>query len=90
MAIDIREAIEGLKRHGGFFEVYEVHTFTGYRETGGDFPQTVHVKILDAGPGAGNARYAVEASTEVGKVTRGNEAESIDVALAITRFSELD
>jgi len=90
VAIDIREAIEGLERYGDFFEVYEVHSFTGYREVGGDQPQTVHVKILDAGPKAGDIRYAVEASTEDGKVTRGNPAESVDVALGITRFNELD
>ncbi len=90
MAIDIRETIESLERHGDFSEVYEVHSFTGYREIGGDYPQTVHVKIFDAGPNAGDARYAVEASTEDGKVTRGNEAESVDTALAITRFNELN
>lgn len=91
MAIDIREAMLGFEQHGEFSEVYEVHSFEGYRETGADEPQTVLVKILDAGPDAGQDRYACEASTEDGaKVTRGNFAESVDTAMAITRWSELN
>lgn len=91
MAIDIREAVEGLKRYGDFTEAYEVHSFETYRRTGDGQSQTVVVKILDGGPDAGDSRYAVEASTEDGKkVTRGGHAESVDVALGITRFYELD
>lgn len=90
MTIDIGETIRSLERNGDFFEVREVHSFEGYRDTGSGQPQTVHVKVFDAGPGAGAQRYAVEARTEDGKVTRGNEAESVDTALAITRWNELD
>lgn len=89
MAIDIDETIRSLERNGGLFEVCEVHSFEGYRDTDSGQPQTVYVRIFDAGQSAGDMRYAVEARTEDGKLTRGNEAESVDVALAITRWNEL-
>ena len=88
--MDIREAIKGLEENGNLLEVREVRYFEGYRDTASGSRQTIHVKIFDGGPGAGDIRYSCEATSENGKVTRGNEAESIDTALAITRWNELD
>lgn len=88
--MDIGEVIKALERNGDLSEIREVRYFEGYRDTADGSPQTVHIKIYDGGPEAGDMRYSCEATTESGKVTRGNEAESIDVALAITRWNELD
>lgn len=87
--MDISEAIKALEANGDLFEVREVLYFQGYRNTAAG-PTTVHIRIFDGGPEAGDRRYSCRAVSENGRVTRGNEAESIDMALAITRWDELD
>jgi hypothetical protein len=90
--MDPQEVVNCLKAEveANFFEVYEVHSFEGYRETADGSNQEVNVKILDMGPGAAHLRYSVKATSEDGKVARGNPAGTIDEAIAITHWIELD
>ena len=79
---------QGVRGKRGSSEVREVRHFQGYRNTAAG-PTTVHITIFDGGSEAGAKRYSCRAVSENGRVTRGNEAESIDTALAITRWNEL-
>ncbi len=90
--MDPQEVMNRLKEdvEANFFEIYEVHSFKGYREAADGSNQEVNVKILDMGPGAGHQRYSVEATSEDGQVARGNPAGTIDEAIAITHWTELD
>lgn len=90
--MDPQEVMNRLKDEveAKFFEVYEVHSFEGYRQAADGSNQEVNVKILDMGPDAGDQRYSVEAISEDGKIARGNPARTVDEAIAITHWTELD
>lgn len=81
--MDAHEVIDRLQTGWGFFDVSQVFTFEGYRETADGRNQAVHIKVSDAGPNAGELRYSVEVTSEDNKVIRGNPAGTIDEALAI-------
>lgn len=87
---DPADVINLLKQHAGFFEVYQEVSFEAYRHAENGEVQKVNVKILDAGPGAGQERYMCIATSEDGKVASGNPSDHIDVALLIVHWHELD
>jgi hypothetical protein len=89
--MDGHEAIRRLKNHADIFEAYEVRTFQCYRHSQDGSVQEVEVKIMDAGPDVdAGVRYSVVATSEDGKTASGNSAESIQTALAILHWYELD
>jgi hypothetical protein len=92
--MDDREVIGRLEEDAGMSEVAKVTTFKGYRKNGAGVLVEVTVDVLDAGQEAGEGRYAVYArSKEEGgraKVATGNEAGTLEEAIAIAHWHELD
>ena len=85
------EIINHLKRVSGFFEVYHKTSFECYRKAKDGSEQEVLVEILDAGPDVDpQRRYQCVATTKDGKIATGNPAASIDVALSIVHWHDLD
>lgn len=86
---DVRKALQ--KTYGAnFHEVHHVTTFRGYRTTSTGESQLVIVDILDLGPDARDFRYSCHALTEDGRFATGNPADSIDHALSIVHWDDLD
>ncbi|MEJ7872261.1 MAG: hypothetical protein WKF67_08365 [Rubrobacteraceae bacterium] len=89
--MDGHDAIRRLTNLAGIFEVSEVHTFQCYRNRKDGSIQEVEVKIMDAGPDANaGTRYSVVATSEDGKAASGNSPESVQTALAILHWYDLD
>jgi len=89
--MDTESVLTQLKGVGNFFEVYKKTTFTGYRHSNGDGEQKVEVEILDAGQSGGRNRYHCKATAvDSGKVATGNADSSLQTALNILHWSELD
>jgi hypothetical protein len=82
--------IPELLKVANFFEVYHKTAFKCYRNAKNGAVQEVLVEIQDAGPAAGGSRYSCVATSEDGKVARGNPGPSIDVVLATVHWGELD
>ena len=75
----------------GIFEVYHTMTFLCYRTPKpGAAAQEVIVEIHDAGPAAGDHRYSVHAKADDDKLAAGNSAASVEEALSIVHWDELD
>lgn len=86
------DLIPELKSRVGLTEAYHVTTFKGYRKSGpqvGDI-QEVTVEIWDAGPERRASRYMILAVSEGGKVASGNPVDSIETALALVHWADLD
>jgi hypothetical protein len=72
-------------------EIYHVTTFRCYRRSRETSMQEVIVEILDMGPNAqADLRYSCHASTEDGRFATGNPGKTIDEALAIVHWGDLD
>jgi hypothetical protein len=78
-------------RGPGFLEVFEEHTFRCYRRDKDGNLQKVTLTVLDAGPnGDSDLRYQVLATTAEGYVASGNPDATLDAALAIVHWENLD
>lgn len=88
---DVYEILAALKERAGFFEVYEVTRFIGYRQSQHGVQQEVEVEILDAGPDVVNPhlRYHLSARAE-GKKASGNTGSTPREALAGVHWYKLD
>jgi hypothetical protein len=88
---DPTNIIESLKSVGiGFSEVYQVHAFECYRTRDDGQMQTVQVRILDAGLSAKQPRYRCYAKAGDGRNATGNPGDSIEAALAVVHWGDLD
>jgi hypothetical protein len=83
------DALAALNRVPDFFEVYHRSSFRCYRNTNTGAVQEVIVEVLDAGPGK-SPRYRVAAKAKGGKVASGDPSDTIDAAVAMIRWSDLD
>ena len=79
-----------LREMGKMKEVAHVTTFKCYRDIRGVGLKEVTVEILDHGPEVGVTRYICNATTEDGTTATGNGADSIDTAIAIVHWGDLD
>jgi hypothetical protein len=77
-------------RGPGFLEVYEEHTFRCRRHDKNGNLQKVTLTILDAGPNADALRFHVFATTEEGHFASGSPDSTLDGALAIVQWADLD
>ena len=84
------DIMKQLKKYGGFFEIYHKTSLSGYRRNANGEVQEVSVDILDMGSESGNARYSCVATTNDGKMATGNPASSIDLAISIVHWYDLD
>jgi hypothetical protein len=75
---------------GRILEAFHVTTFRCTRRDDNGAAMEVLVEILDAGPGAGLARYVVEVTGENEEYVATNPAESIEAALALVPWHELE
>jgi hypothetical protein len=89
MQIDKAAVMKELKKHG-FIEISHKTSFVGYRKTEQGGAYRVSIDILDAGEGAGNIRYHCVPTREDGKIAAGNEASSIEDAIRLVHWWELD
>ena len=88
--IDIDRVRNWLIEAGSITEVAHVTMFQGRRKNSKGEPQTVTVKLLDLGPTAQpDLRYYCEATSE-GKSATGNNAATIEEAIAIVHWNQLD
>jgi hypothetical protein len=83
------EIIEQLERNTFFDALHVAHTFECYRNRKDGSTQKVNVRILDYGPGS-HARYTVVAVADDGAAATGNPGETIQVALAMVHWGDLD
>lgn len=89
--IDIDRVRNWLIEAGSITEVAHVTMFQGRRKNTQREPQTVTVKLLDLGPTAQpDLRYYCEATSEEGKSATGNNAGTIEEAIAILHWNDLD
>jgi hypothetical protein len=81
-----------LKRLPGlnFDEIYHVTTFRCYRRTPSNEMQVVIVEIQDLGPEHPDIRYTCTAISEDKRFATGNPASSIEGALAIVHWGDLE
>jgi hypothetical protein len=84
------DVMKQLKKEARFFEIYHKTSFLGYRKNAKGEDQEVAVDILDMGSGTGDSRYSCIATTKDGKMATGNPASSIDVAISIVHWYDLD
>jgi hypothetical protein len=91
--MDIENTIAKLKGLKGakIFEAYHCTTIRAYRKRRDGVSQELTIEILDAGPDVGSAnRYSCTVSAANGKKAIGNAAESIDAALDVVHWVDLD
>lgn len=84
------DILQRLKQISRISEVYHVTEYQGYREDHQGRHQEVTIRILDAGPETEVARYHVYAQSTDGRGATGNPAHSIDLALALVHWGDLD
>lgn len=87
--MDISKVIKEIKDHD-FFEVYHKTSFKCYKDNDDGSSQQVDIDIFDAGSEKGNLRYSIEARAENGNFATGNPASSIDEALDIVHWGDLN
>lgn len=82
-----RSIRHALQTFGNITELYEVKTYTGYRNG-----KRVTVQILDQGMECPNpdSRFACQVIEEDGKRASGNNARTTDEAIAIVHWRDLD
>ena len=83
-------ALNCLKKMAGIFEASRTTTYTCSRKTRAGTVQEVRVDILDAGPDNPDARYRVVALSETGKRASGKAGHSIEVAVGMVPWWNLD
>lgn len=76
-----------LESFGGVTELYEVTAFTGHRNN-----KDVSVRILDQGPDCSipENRFICEVTQDDGKEAGGNPARTVDEAIGIVHWENLD
>lgn len=84
------EILDQLKAVTGAFEAYHRTEYVVYRDTASGGVQEIHIEVLDAGPSKPHIRYQVTATSDEGKKATGNPSESLEVALAIVHWHDLD
>jgi hypothetical protein len=88
-AMNIDEVFRELKESGGIFEAYHVATFRGSRKKPNGSTEEVEIEILDRGA-AQRDRYACSVMSESGKTATGNDAPTVEVAIAKVHWQDLD
>ncbi len=92
--MDRRQLLRQLKQESKAKELYEVTQFVGYRQDPEGDPGDIiafQIQVLDAGPDApAERRYIVVAQDDDDRMTTGDEAESLEAAIAAVHWHELD
>ena len=87
---DTQTALDRLRDYVGG-GVYRKIDFVSYRETRDGRHQEVAITILDAGANSpAHLRYHCVARSEDGKQASGNPSESLEAALTMVHWSDLD
>jgi hypothetical protein len=72
-------------------EAYHIHsTYVGYHRKPDGTTTKVTVTVYDAGPARSGYRYHVDAIADDGARTMGNPAASIEAALGLVHWGDLD
>lgn len=85
------DIIQLLKDHANIDEVAEMHCFEGYRTNKKGERQEVRIKVGDMGKSSNpNSRYYCVAESEDRKEATGNNCPTIEEAIAVVHWNELD
>ena len=87
--MEAAEIIDRLKKASGCFELYHATTFKGYGNDEKGNVREVTITILDEGAPT-PTRYHVYAQDEKGRAATGNSNGSLDAAIAITHWGDLN
>ena len=81
-----------LKKYAGFFEVHHKTSFLFFSVCFSPVSQEreVSVDVFDRGSEAGNSRYSCSVTPEDGEMVTGNSASSIEEAISVVHWWELD
>ena len=84
--------LSDIEQAGSLDEAYLVTTVKGYRRDERDIPQLITVEIWDAGPAPGRnpARYMVLARDDWGREAIGEAAATVEEAIALVPWGDLD
>ncbi len=90
--MNTKQIIDDLKTFGNIYEPYEVKQFCGYRNAKDGEHKKIEITILDMGEDCDNPmiRYACQVKQEDGKKATGNNAPTVDEAIAIVHWTDLD
>ncbi len=88
--MDSNEIRRLLESDGHMEDVAEVRVFEGSRKNSKGKSVDVTVKILDMGPSNPRYRYDCVAVSETGVEARGNGGASLDEAISIVHWNQLD
>lgn len=97
--MDERGLVRRLEVEAGMFEIAKVTSFRGsdiqaafkgYRENKAGENVEITVEVLHAGEEAGASRYAISAYSKDGKEAHGNGAATLEEAIPIVHWGELD
>ena len=87
------ELLDAFRKVSGAFELYQViGKFTGHRHCkgeGGDVKE-ITIEVLDRGPSYPNDRFMVDVVDQDGRIAGGSTGETVDVAMQIAHWDELD
>ena len=88
--LDTDKALAVLKKLDRFSEVYRRHEFYAVRRTASGDTQEVTIEILDAGSDDRHTRFHVYAEAKDGAYASGNPGGTIEEALAVVHWADLD
>ena len=87
------EMVDAFREVSGAFELYQViGKFTGHRHCKGEggADKEITIEVLDRGPSYPSDRFMVEVVDKDGRIAGGSTGETVDVAMQIAHWEELD
>ena len=90
VAMEIPATINTLQRFGHFSRIVHVTLFEGVRQSKEGEHQRVTIKISDNGELGSPIRFSCSATTSEGKSAAASSAPSLDQAIALTHWDDLD
>lgn len=90
--MNAKEIMKTLKRSGDIYELYEIKMFRGYRKDKTGQSKNVDVSVFDMGEDCDNkqARFYCSVIQSDGKTATGNEAATVEEAIEIVHWFDLD
>ena len=89
--VDVNTTRQALHKWGDLDAIYEVTMFEAHRRLPTGRSEPVTIKILDSGESTNpQVRYAVDVTTADGRLATGYNARTVEAALALVQWSDLD
>jgi hypothetical protein len=88
--MDTSKILEKLKTLGAIYEAHYATSFVCFRRRAEGSTEEITVHVLDRGPEDPATRYLCEVRSESGKRMVGTPCESIDKAISVVQWDDLD